>query len=168
MNYLYYNGRFHTTPTNTNITTSITLTIPWGFGPVLTVGKPCIGADRKQGATDILLRSEENGLFLNSHEPSNSTILADLVSSSASVCSKRLSLLLATASSAAAAAAGSSTTFATAASSPAQFAVAPVVHQFDRCGRSIEKYFRSHPLLFSQMFDESDLFNTVPWRAETV
>ena len=64
MNWLYYNGRFGSY--------NSTCTIPWGTGPVLTAGKPCIGADKKGGATDILYRkgsSELYGLFVNIHEP---------------------------------------------------------------------------------------------------
>jgi len=62
MNWLYYNGYFgkiHRTKT-----------IPWGVGPVQTVGKACVGADKKTGASDIVTR--ENGFIVNIHEPPES------------------------------------------------------------------------------------------------
>jgi hypothetical protein len=46
MNYLYYHGRFGSVNT--------TVTIPWGLGPVLTVGKSCITLDKKTGAEDLV------------------------------------------------------------------------------------------------------------------
>ena len=60
MNWLYYNGRFGWLDQ--------VVTIPWGTGPVLTVGKACISAERKPGAQDLLVRNEE-GFILNNHEP---------------------------------------------------------------------------------------------------
>ena len=46
LNYLYYHGRFGKV--------NSTVTIPWGMGPVLTVGKSCITLDKKTGAEDLV------------------------------------------------------------------------------------------------------------------
>jgi hypothetical protein len=56
MNHMYYNGQF-----GVNRVT----TIPWGVGPVLTAGKACMTAARKQGATDILERDPSTGFIIN-------------------------------------------------------------------------------------------------------
>ena len=59
MNWLYYNGYFGL-PDQTK-------TVPWGTGSVLTVGKSCIGANRKSGASDIVW-PKGKGLIENIHE----------------------------------------------------------------------------------------------------
>ena len=59
MNYLYYTGKFGNYDS--------TSTIPWGIGPVQTVGKPCITDNRKPGATDIVVRNHD-GFLLNRHD----------------------------------------------------------------------------------------------------
>jgi hypothetical protein len=93
MNWLYYNGRFGDRDK--------TLTVPWGFGPVNTVGKPCVTAERKLGATD-LVRRDENGTIANVHD----------------------------------------------------LRVSAVVHQYDRCGSWINKYFRERePVLAAEIRD---------------
>lgn len=51
MNWLYYNGRFGAVDR--------TASLPWGLGPVLTVGKACMTEDRKTGATDLVPRSQK-------------------------------------------------------------------------------------------------------------
>ncbi len=58
MNWLYYNGYFGY-PERTK-------TIPWGTGPVQTVGKPCVNKENKPstGAKDIV-KQNENGLIVN-------------------------------------------------------------------------------------------------------
>ena len=48
MNWLYYNGHFGREDR--------TRTLPWGDGPVLTVGKACMTEKRKTGATDLVPR----------------------------------------------------------------------------------------------------------------
>lgn len=50
MNWLYYNGYFGQ---ENSVHTG---TLPWGMGPVLTVGKACMTAKRKTGATDLIPR----------------------------------------------------------------------------------------------------------------
>ena len=62
MNYLYYNGYFGDN--------AKTITLPWGMGPVLTVGKACITKDRKTGATDLVPRNHE-GFLLNLFDNNN-------------------------------------------------------------------------------------------------
>ena len=64
MNYLYYKGKFgfiHKTKT-----------LPWGTGPVLTVGKPCVNSalGEKDGRSqiDMMVMDETNWLVLNPHE----------------------------------------------------------------------------------------------------
>jgi hypothetical protein len=59
MNWLYYNGHFGHVER--------TITLPWGLGPVLTVGKACMTEKRKTGATDLVPRDEESGLLLNQY-----------------------------------------------------------------------------------------------------
>jgi hypothetical protein len=66
MNYLYYKGKFgfiHKTKT-----------LPWGTGPVLTVGKPCVNsAIEKDGTSQRdMMVFDENGLILNPHEKEGS------------------------------------------------------------------------------------------------
>ena len=53
MNWLYYNGRFGEV--------ARTATMPWGLGPVLTLGKACVGADRRMGASDIVQPQQPRG-----------------------------------------------------------------------------------------------------------
>jgi len=61
MNWLYYNGDFGGLDR--------TRTLPWGTGPVQTVGKACMTAERKQGASDIVKRDPaRNGLIVNIHD----------------------------------------------------------------------------------------------------
>lgn len=62
MNYLYYNGYFSDY--------SRTLTVPWGMGQVLTVGKACMTEDRKPGAKDLIPRNHE-GFLLNLYDNNN-------------------------------------------------------------------------------------------------
>lgn len=59
LNYLYYTGRF--------LDPDRTATLPWGVGPVLTVGKACMSADRKSGAKDMM-RLRSDGSVLNPHD----------------------------------------------------------------------------------------------------
>jgi hypothetical protein len=82
MNLLYYHGQFGNYEQ--------TATIPWGVGPVLTVGKACMTIDKKPGATDLVVRNSK-GQLMNNYEG----------------------------------------------------VVAPVVHQFDRCGKSLKAYLQS-------------------------
>jgi len=56
MNWLYYAGRFGR-PEHT-------VTIPWGMGPVQTLGKVCVSADKKLGAGDLVQRGPD-GLIVN-------------------------------------------------------------------------------------------------------
>ena len=51
MNLLYYTGRFGLVER--------TVTLPWGMGPVQTLGKACVSADRKIGASDLVQRDAE-------------------------------------------------------------------------------------------------------------
>lgn len=66
MNYLYYKGQFGYIDK--------TKTLPWGTGPVLTVGKPCVNSaitDKGGDGTsqkDMMVFSEEDGLILNPHD----------------------------------------------------------------------------------------------------
>ncbi len=65
MNHLYYRGRFGSVCT--------TRTLPWGTGPVLTVGTPCvdplIGDMRERtGRMDMMVFDPDTGLTLNPHE----------------------------------------------------------------------------------------------------
>jgi hypothetical protein len=60
MNWLYYNGKFGFPRT--------TATLPWGTGPVQTVGKACITGKRKPGATDIVKLHNGSGLIMNIHD----------------------------------------------------------------------------------------------------
>jgi len=66
MNYLYYSGRFGKI--------SKTETLPWGTGPVNTVGKPCIDNRQKpnHSAKDIVQFDSETGLILNNYETEDS------------------------------------------------------------------------------------------------
>jgi hypothetical protein len=100
MNWLYYNGKFGRQDKTT--------TLPWGTGPVLTVGKACMTGKRKQGASDLVPRDEISGLILNAYE--------DAIDSNGVVKGTKV--------------------------------IAPVVHQFDRCGKWIGEFFESHPNLF--------------------
>jgi len=69
MNHLYYNGRFgymHTTKT-----------LPWGTGPVLTIGTPCVnsallGTKTKTSQKDMIQFHPLSGLILNPHEKEDS------------------------------------------------------------------------------------------------
>jgi hypothetical protein len=62
MNWLYYNGRFGYP--------NQTMTLPYGVGPVLTVGKACMTKDKKTGATDIVKFGppSEGGFIMNGIE----------------------------------------------------------------------------------------------------
>lgn len=68
MNYLYYKGKFGSIRK--------TKTLPWGTGPVLTVGKPCVNSaiGEKKGLSqkDMMVLDEENSLVLNPHEKDGS------------------------------------------------------------------------------------------------
>ena len=71
MNHLYYNGRFgyiHTTKT-----------LPWGTGPVLTIGTPCVNSalvsstkKKKTSQKDMIQFHPVSGLILNPHEKEDS------------------------------------------------------------------------------------------------
>ena len=99
MNYLYYTGRFGDY--------SRTKSAPWGTGPVMTIGKPCINNALRPNIThsqkDLIdfQGGSGTGLILNNHEDTES-----------------------------------------------KARIAPVVHQYDRCHRWIQKWFRHHPELF--------------------
>mmetsp|Transcript_20348 Transcript_20348/g.43599 ORF Transcript_20348/g.43599 Transcript_20348/m.43599 type:complete len:492 (+) Transcript_20348:63-1538(+) len=63
MNHLYYGGRFGFV--------GETRTLPWGTGPVLTVGKPCVNsAISKKGGSqkDMMVFDTNTGVVLNPHE----------------------------------------------------------------------------------------------------
>lgn len=62
MNYLYYNGRFGE-PQRTK-------TLPWGTGPVLTIGKACVSATGQYSQKDITLidNTTTDERILNPHE----------------------------------------------------------------------------------------------------
>ena len=65
MNYLYYTGRFGDF--------TRTRTVPWGSGPVLTIGKPCINSALHPNITHsqrdlIEFQGGRTGLILNKHE----------------------------------------------------------------------------------------------------
>jgi hypothetical protein len=66
MIYLYYQGKFGK-PHRTR-------TMPWGTGPVNTVGHACINrnADPTHSQTDLVLRDNATGLILNNYEPLDS------------------------------------------------------------------------------------------------
>ena len=57
MNYLYYHGRFGSYEK--------TRTLPWGTGPVQTIGKPCV-KNKKTGQSDMV--KVKNGYIVNIHE----------------------------------------------------------------------------------------------------
>ena len=99
MNYLYYNGYFGDN--------SHTITIPWGMGNVLTVGKACMTKDRKTGAKDLIPRDHE-GFLLNLYDNNK---------------------------------------------------IAPIIHQFDRCGEWMYELFNSHPYIYKIDFEKAK----VPW-----
>jgi hypothetical protein len=68
MNYLYYKGKFgfiHKTKT-----------LPWGTGPVLTMGKPCVNSamGEKYGMSqkDMMVIDDAHMLVLNPHEKEGS------------------------------------------------------------------------------------------------
>lgn len=62
IDYLYYTGRFGYYER--------TKTIPWGIGPVNTIGRPCYkdGQHSQDGMTIF----DQNGMILNIHEPEDS------------------------------------------------------------------------------------------------
>lgn len=68
MNHLYYSGRFGRVER--------TRTVPWGTGPVLTVGKPCVNSkdeENKSGKKDLMaLDGDGDGLVLNRYESEES------------------------------------------------------------------------------------------------
>jgi len=68
MNHLYYGGRFGFADR--------TRTLPWGTGPVLTVGKPCVNNAKAGGHSqkDMIVFDEETGLILNPHEKDGSRV----------------------------------------------------------------------------------------------
>jgi len=67
MNWLYYNGRFGE-PYRTTA-------IPWGVGPINTVGKACITKDKTPGADDIVIRDTSNGDIINAHDGRVSAVI---------------------------------------------------------------------------------------------
>lgn len=99
MNYLYYTGRFGDY--------SRTKSVPWGSGPVMTIGKPCINnalrPNIRHSQKDLIdfQGDGELGFILNNYEEAQS-----------------------------------------------KARIAPVVHQYDRCHKWIQKWFRHHPELF--------------------
>lgn len=65
MNYLYYKGMFGYV--------GQTKTLPWGTGPVLTVGKPCVNSALKDGQSQKdMMEFDANDFILNPHEPDES------------------------------------------------------------------------------------------------
>jgi len=66
MNYLYYKGKFGSVQE--------TKTLPWGTGPVLTVGKPCVNSaiETNSHSQKDMMIFDENGLILNPHEKDGS------------------------------------------------------------------------------------------------
>jgi hypothetical protein len=69
MNHMYYRGRFGSVNT--------TRTLPWGTGPVLTVGTPCVDssiedAHARTGRKDMMVFDPGTGLILNPHEEDGS------------------------------------------------------------------------------------------------
>ena len=65
MNYLYYKGRFGFVKQ--------TKTLPFGTGPVLTVGKICVNSALKDGLSQIdMIEFDANDLIVNPHEPESS------------------------------------------------------------------------------------------------
>jgi hypothetical protein len=69
MNYLYYNGRFGEF--------NRTRTVPWGTGPVNTIGTPCVNPTVEEGPnkhsqTDLTVIDNATNLIVNIHEPLDS------------------------------------------------------------------------------------------------
>ena len=69
MDYLYYMGRFGEY--------NRTKTLPWGTGPVNTIGTPCVDRSIKDqklrhSRNDLVLFDNETNLILNIHEPADS------------------------------------------------------------------------------------------------
>merc|ERR1712032_1666799 len=64
MNYLYYKGRFGFVHR--------TRTLPWGTGPVLTVGKPCVNSVLEHNANSQkdMMTFDSKGLVLNPYDES--------------------------------------------------------------------------------------------------
>lgn len=69
MNYLYYRGEFGFIQQ--------TKTLPWGTGPVLTVGTPCVNSEIKKARTsqiDMMEFDEKTDLIINPHEKNSSVV----------------------------------------------------------------------------------------------
>jgi hypothetical protein len=65
MNYLYYKGKFGFV--------NQTKSLPWGTGPVLTVGKPCVNSGLNDGQSQKdMMEFDDNDLILNPYEPNES------------------------------------------------------------------------------------------------
>ncbi|KAL3817115.1 hypothetical protein ACHAXA_009946 [Cyclostephanos tholiformis] len=99
MNHMYYRGKFGSVST--------TRTLPWGTGPVLTVGTPCVDqriedVRARIGRKDMIVFDPHTGLILNPHEEDGS---------------------------------------------PAR--IAPILHQYDRCGKWMRDWFEEHRSLFN-------------------
>ncbi len=64
MNHMYYRGQFGSINT--------TRTLPWGTGPVLTIGTPCVDSSidirSRTGRKDLMSFDPISGLILNPHE----------------------------------------------------------------------------------------------------
>lgn len=117
MNYLYYTGAFGEQ--------SRTKTLPYGTGPVQTVGKACMTETRKQGATDIVRVS--NGTGKGDAAPWSGAILNIYEGGGE--------------------------------------AVAPVIHQFDRCHPWVKEWFIQHSELVGDVRGKIyvDVIDPVPW-----
>ena len=68
MNHMYYRGQFGSINT--------TRTLPWGTGPVLTIGTPCVDSSidirSRTGRKDLMSFDPISGLILNPHEMDDS------------------------------------------------------------------------------------------------
>jgi hypothetical protein len=69
MNYLYYTGRFGQI--------NRTATVPWGTGPVNTIGTPCVNPNIKENSQkhsqrDLTVLDKTTNYILNLHEPEDS------------------------------------------------------------------------------------------------
>lgn len=102
MNHLYYGGKFGFVEK--------TKTFPWGTGPVLTVGTPCVNSGLRKvgkkggeltGQVDMMIFDNATGLVLNPHEAEGSV--------------ER---------------------------------IAPTLHQWDRCMKWIQPWFKEHQDLY--------------------
>lgn len=124
MNWLYYNGHFgHVERTST---------LPWGLGPVLTVGKACMTEKRKTGATDLVPRSHASSTSAATIGDADANVDVDTDSSITSGADRGGGgggggLIL----------------------NQYTRKVAPVVHQFDRCFPWISDFFETRQDIYN-------------------